>query len=267
MIKNFKLKYYLSPFLIDLIRFYRSYQLKKVPSRILKTNSRWHNKYCGEEVFIIGNGPSLGDVDLSLIKGSKVIVMNSFERATWKDSVEIVAHCIGEPSMVKAWSKSEILESINGTKAKSYWLHFTSYNHFEKCGKRDLLHYVFITNEPGLWGNRAINLAKPTLTYQTTAQLAILVALHMGFNKIGLLGFDHDWLASPDYSKHFYSNEKDSNDTLHEWSYLVIVNMIDRMWRIYYKLRDIANYNGVEIYNLTKSSYLDVFKKDDLENF
>jgi hypothetical protein len=54
---------------------------------------------------------------------------------------------------------------------------------------------------------------------------------------------------------------------LDRMSYLEIVNMIERMWRIYYKVRDIAQHNGTEICNLTEHSYLDVFKKRNLEDF
>lgn len=263
---NKNIKYFLPPILIDLIRLFRAYKLKG-KNKFLKQNALWYNHFKNEKVLIIGNGPSLKDIDLNLIKGRNVIVMNSFENASWKDSVKIVAHCIGEPSMVSAWSKDDIKKSIKGTNANSYWLHFTSFGHFNDIEKKDLLHYAFITHEPGIWGQKRIDLTSPTLTFQTTAQLAIQVALHMGFNDIGLLGFDHDWLANPDYSRHFYSNEKDDFDTLHEMTYLQVVNMIDRMWRIYYKLNEIADYSKVKIRNLTQKSYLDVFKNDTLENF
>jgi hypothetical protein len=260
-----KSKYFLPQFLIDIYRLVKAYQLKKIPNRILKKNSKWLNQFRGENVIIVGNGPSLKKIDINLLKGKKVIVMNSFEHATWKNDVEIVAHCIGEPSMVSAWSKNEIINNINGTNSLSYWLHYTSYGHFEESTKKDKLHYTFITKEARLYGLKQINLAGPTLAYQTTAQMAIMVALYMGFKEISLIGFDHDWLASPDYSRHFYSDKRDSHDTLNEMSYLEIVCMIERMWNIYYKLNEIAIHKGVNIFNLTEDSYLDVFEKKQFE--
>ena len=88
----------------------------------------------------------------------------------------------------------------------------------------------------------------------------------MGFGRIVLLGFDHDWLASPKYSRHFYSNDKDGSDIIGTLNYLDIIEMGRRMWTIYYKLKGIARSHGATIYNMTKDSYLDVFERIDSDN-
>jgi hypothetical protein len=191
--------------------------------------------------------------------------MNSFDRADWKDDVEIVAHCLGEPRKSSSWG-GHISGSINGTKSASYWLHLSSKGYLHSIDHGKNLNYVLPVFEPGIYPNRKIELHFPTLAYQTTAQLAILVALYMGFSEIFLLGFDHDWLASPKYSKHFYSNDKDPEDTLDRFTYLGIIDFTKRMWNIYYKLQEISEIHNAKIYNMTENSYLDVFKRVALPN-
>ena len=122
------------------------------------------------------------------------------------------------------------------------------------------VNYVFPAYEPGLFGSRDIKLERPTLSYQTTAQLAIMVAIHMGFEQIYLHGFDHDWLASKSHLKHFYSEDRDETDYLHSWGYYEAICMMERMWRIYIRIRKLSRRRGVKIFNCSNQSYLDVFE-------
>ena len=256
-----KFEYFTSLVFIDFFRLIRNFIRTPNYRNIIRSNRKWQNVFEGDKVYILANGPSLNRLDLKQIEGEKVIVMNSFQNATWKDRVNIVAHCLGEPYCALAWREEDFIESIEGTKSKSYWLHYTSQNKIRNISKSKSLNYVFLPYESGIYFNKQICLHKPTLAYQTTAQLAIQVALYMGFKEIILLGFDHDWLASPEYSKHFYSNSKDSNDTIGEWNYLELINMLRRMWIIYYKLDSVSKNHNAKIYNSSSKTFLDVFEK------
>jgi hypothetical protein len=90
-----------------------------------------------------------------------------------------------------------------------------------------------------------------------------MVAMHMGFNKILLHGFDHDWLATKDYSRHFYSNEQDDTDFLGTFSYHEIICVMERMWRIYIKLDQVSKRQEIKILNCSRGSFLDVFERHD----
>jgi hypothetical protein len=201
----------------------------------------------------------MASFDRSQLRGQRAIVMNSFDRAEWKAEVDIVAHCLGEPRLSPAWTSP--CETINGTASASYWLHFSSLRQFPSLPVDKKLHYVLTGYGPHVWGSREVRLHRVTLGYQTTAQLAIMVGLYMGFKDIILLGFDHDWLASPDFSRHFYSPARDASDFLHTYSYYNIVTFIFRMWEIYYALRSAAEVHGAIIRNMTPNSYLDVFPR------
>jgi hypothetical protein len=255
-------EYIFPPALLDIARACRGHIGHPCVSGILSANLVQRDKHRGESVYILGNGPSLNSVDRRVFRGRKVIVMNSFHRSEWKNEVEIVAHCLGEPRDSPSWSADYCTESINGTDSASYWIHFSSYKRFSEVKSGKNVYFVFPNVEPGLWRpRRKINLHSPTLGFQTTAQLAIQVALYLGFVKIMLLGFDHDWLASPKFSPHFYSREKDPDDTLSQHSYRSIIEFTRRMWIIYYKLKEVSISHGAGIYNMTERSYLDVFER------
>jgi hypothetical protein len=223
----------------------------------LATNIFWRDAFSGERVYVVGNGPTLLSFDRRAFRGQRLIVMNSFHHAEWKREVDIVAHCIGEPRLSPSWS--DPTETINGTDSASYWLHFSSCGQFPSVTPDKKLHYVLSGYGPHIHGHRQLRLHRVSLAYQTTAQLAIMVALYMGFKDIILLGFDHDWLATPDFSRHFYSSQRDPSDTLHTFTYHQILTVVLRMWEIYYALQSAAEAHGATIRNATPNSYLDVF--------
>ncbi len=260
------IEYISPPVLLDVARLGRLLLANPRYNDVIRANKRWRGIYLGERVFVLANGPSLSMLDRKLLKGEKVIVMNSFDRSEWKDEVHIVAHCIGEPHSAASWSESEMVRSINGTNSESYWLHFSSRNRLSNVEESKAVHYVFPAFEPGIWGKRQFELHRPTMGYQTTAQLALQVALYMGFREIALLGFDHDWLANRDYSRHFYSATRDSSDKIGEFTYLEIISFMHRMWTIYHRIKDTADISGASISNLTPTTCLDVFRRADVRD-
>lgn len=254
-----KIEYCVPTIALDVARFARAQIRYFRAGQVIQKNNIWRNRYLGDEVFVIGNGPSLKNVNRAIFRGKKVIVMNAFGRADWKEEVEIVAHCVGEPRSSSSWGR-HIVENINETQSSSYWLHLSSCGQLQGAIDKKQLYYVLPSIEPGLWPRgKKIELHTATLGYATTAQLAIQVALYMGFKKIRLYGFDHSWLASPKFLQHFYSDNKDDEDTLDRHSYLSIIEFSLRMWRLYYKLREISTHHGAEILNKSDPSYLDVF--------
>jgi len=229
---------------------------------MLKRNASFKNRFQGDEIFIVANGPSLNNFGPENLQGRKVIVMNHFELAPWKSNVKIVAHCIGEPVNSPAWE--DPTPSIDGTEAMSYWLHVSALRNADVRATlgRKSLHFVKAIIKPDLWSGRAPDLTRSTLAYQTTAQLAISVALYMGFKAIYLVGFDHDWLTTRGHSPHFYaeSDEVKPSD-LSIFSYYEMMLISLNMWRIYFALQRSANNAGARILNLSDPSYLDVFER------
>lgn len=222
----------------------------------LEKNKLLKDKYFGESVFVLGNGPSLNNINLNLMIGKKIITMNHFELHPLKNCFHIVAHCIGEPYKSQGWECPTPM--IDGVKSESYWFNIDTIEYFSD--KKYLVNYYY----PCIHHKNNIikgdDLSSVALEYQSTSQMAINVAIYLGFKKIYLLGFDHDWLATRGYSPHFYDESDDMNPAdMSKFSYIEMIKISLRLFEIYDRLKAIAKRNGVDIFNLSHPSFLDTF--------
>jgi hypothetical protein len=254
------LAYWIPPVALDIASAIRGRIRYRDLRHTLPRNSALRDAHSGETVYVVANGPSLLNFGPKNLFGQKVIVMNHFELADWKSEVEIVAHCLGEPFDSPAWE--DPTSSICGTDARSYWLHISAILDpaVSRCAESKPLHFAQAIIKPGLWGGGRIDLSRPTLGYQTTAQLAISVALHMGFSTIYLVGFNHDWLCTRGHSPHFYADDADVPPAdLSRFTYAQMIGISARMWAYYHALERSARSTGARVINLSEPSFLDVF--------
>lgn len=256
-----KLKYFLKdmilpPLMSDFLRLLRNVPLVLHYAGDLRNNKKFKDVKSGK-VYILGNGPSLKDVNFSTLSGRDVVTMNSFHRGEVNANLNVVAHCFGEPTSSPAWMFDDFKDCLINNHAESHWVHFSSISSAKEL--QIPVQIVVPGIEAALWRSAKVDLSSLSLGYASTAQLAIQVAMYLGYDDIVLLGFDHDWLASRDHSKHFYSDEKDLTDTLFQGSYLSILEMVERLWRLYISIAASAAKRGIKITNCTHNSHLDVF--------
>lgn len=257
-------EYVLPPLALDVLRYLKNYFRFLPHFGTTRKNRQQKDSKLGKEVYVLANGPSLNNFPLEKLAGKEVVVMNAFHLAPWKHTVKIVAHCFGEPSNSIAWENP--LESFAATHADTYWMHISSKQRLDApTSLADKMYYVCPLVPTRLWRKtKQVDLVGPMLGYITTAQLAIMVAMYMGYKKITLLGFDHNWLAERHISPHFYEeNDSVGKADLSGLSYYSLVNLVKQKWEIYYKLRAVAEANGCSIINLSQPSYLDVFPMSD----
>ena len=256
------LKYFFSRFFLDFLRLVRGYYIYIKNFRLLSKNNILKGIKKGKTVFILANGPSLNNFDRSILDGKDVIVMNNFDLCKWKNDVNIVAHCIGEPIESSHWGDDQI-EISNNTNAKNYWYHYSVRSHimrYENIDKSKSFFFMAPVIPEKFFFNKSIDLSSVTLGYSTTAQMSIMVAVFMGYNKINLLGFDHDLLKNRNIVPHFYEEGKGAivvDKSNH--SYFSLMKYYIKMWDRYYCLKKVADKNNIQIINLTKNSFLDVF--------
>jgi len=252
-------KRYLPPIAVDLKNYFISLKNEFFYRDKLKENKVFFKKYIGEDVYVIGNGPSLNNFDLKKIAGKKIISMNHFELHPMKDSFEIVAHCIGEPIDSYSWENpTNMLSNIN---ADSFWFNFNTSKFFESNPINKKIYYYLQGTAFPFFDVKKIDLTKICLPYESTAQMSIAIAIYMGFKNIYLLGFDHDFLAIKNISTHFY--EERDGVTLSDWSrlkYIERIKMVLKLFSIYDQLKIIADESSINIVNKSNPSYLDVFK-------
>ena len=245
------------PIFLNALKFVFIWILRFPLRKHLKKNKEYKDLFYDKTVCVIGNGPSVSNSQDFIEGFEHVIVMNDFYRGSFANKIKPVAYCVGEPTSSEAWSDPAKIESKY--EADSYWIDISNAKvHEEKTRKK--FHYVNGLVPPNSMGYIGA-LEKSSLGHQTTAILAIQVAIYLGFKKITLIGFEHSWLATPSKLDHFYSNEKDEDDIIDRFTYDELMNKCLLMWSQYKTIRKFANKNGILIENATPNSFLDVFPK------
>jgi len=107
-------------------------------------------------------------------------------------------------------------------------------------------------------------------TTETVAQTAIMAAIYMGCSPIYLMGLDHDWLAHHgETGYNFYpgvilKNHPQVTGKLGDYGKQI--ESLLRVWKSYYRLKDIIERKGISIFNATHGGFLDVFDRVPYES-
>lgn len=180
----------LAPFLIKLFRRISAFLLKLIIKRPKKDNwKKIKNNYKGETVYLIGNGPSLNQTPLYLLKDKKVMVFNRFnlmlERLNWNPTFYSVTDDLVLEDMIK-----EATEMANrSTMAFFPDISFRGNLLFKRF--KNLGDNVFWLNQIGRLGfSKELPKAYSggTVIYE-----GFQVLSYLGFTRIVFLGVDMDY--------------------------------------------------------------------------
>ncbi|MEN9479180.1 MAG: hypothetical protein RLZZ298_575 [Pseudomonadota bacterium] len=251
------------PFVCCLLKLIKISVKYIINFNLIYKNKINHGSMCDKEtVYVIGNGPSLNNFCLESIYDSDVITMNYFYAHPELNKLKIVAHCIGEPYGCSSWV--DPTNMVKNTPAKTYWFNLSAAKFCKnKFSKYNIFYYPpAFEVDCSLFASA--NLILPSIQYQSTSQMAIMVAIHMGYKNIYLLGFDHDWLTTKKgFSPHFYNEDSESDEIkradFSAFSYLDMINISKNLFEIYARIKKIAIKNNIKIVNLSNPSYLDIF--------
>ena len=252
---------------------------KLVSNNELRKNKEIHNIHGGERCFILGNGPSVGKIDLSMLAGEFVIsVSNGYLHKNYS----LIApryHCVPQITYglmtemdVIAWF-TEIHQSIGDAEL---FLNETEYDVVRKhnlfVGRK--VHFLAMRdNFDELKTHQIPDLVVAIPRVQSVPVMAIMIAMYMGFKEIILLGVDHDHFKSGKYLYAFdlgvqeakdYSVTSDGQTTR---SWFDEFQGLARLWRQYRIVRGIADAQGIFIYNANPGGELDEFPRVELEAF
>ncbi len=238
---------------------------------LLAKNEIFRDCHKGRRSFVIGNGPSLSEQDLSPLKDELTFVANNFYRhpilEEWSPSYYFLTdHMYFDGSeMARGWLQ-EIRERV-GSDTRFFVPHYAR----EALAAGDLLPPERTFYVAALGGLEDEWTEKPDLTsvtpgMQTVVQLAIMAAMFMGCSPIYLLGMDHDWLKHPGEHTTFYAKPVGQlEDDAQKWSYRSLMEAVLVMWRVYEMHQRIAERAGLKIINASKGGFLDVFERADYE--
>lgn len=244
--------------------------------KILSRNSFLKDKYKGKCCFVLGNGPSLNEVDLSRLDGEITIVMNYFNKnpilKTWQPTV----YCAADPSDCYTHGEVESMRDVSKKifPKEGFFFPLSTKQILEKNDlfPKDKTYYLKISKNFEIWNvnKEDIDLTQKTVSVQTTAILGIILALYMGCKKVYLLGMDNDWLAYPKISlmPHFYQTSENDVKTFstNSWKYKKNIEVVLTMFKQYEKIHEYAIKRNIEIINITENSFLDEFTRAKFED-
>ena len=241
---------------------------------LLKRNVANAGKHQGRRCIIYGNGPSLGQLDLSAFRDDITFGVNAFYKHSQAQACQPSYYCLSpdcyfdESETSQAFLKG-LLDTID--KSVFYVPLFPGLGPEEKIVEDGLLPLVrtfFIPHIGSLVSDeiKRVDFLHPVPGGVNIVQEALLTAFHLGCNPIYLVGMEHDWLATRSEYTHFY-NDLARHPTfryIEKWSYCERIQGALQTWQCYYTLNRYAQQHGIRIVNLTPNSYLDVFEMGNL---
>ncbi len=240
-------------------------------NELLERNKQLKDRHLGKRCFILAAGSSVKQQDLRKLKGEYVLsVSNTFVH---KDFPEFRPQYHILPSLIMGHSsfftKDKFVEWLEEIDKNIFdaeiFLHIGDMEMVEANNlllNRKINWVDYIKRSEDF--NYPIDLGKvPNLW--TVSELAIIVALHLGFESIYLIGFDHDWFSDYGY---FYDLNKEhkmkprtasQNKFDSEHQMRVFASVFKNYKYLYSLKRNIFNANA------NKKTYVDVFPKVDFD--
>ena len=248
----------------------------------LDANKIFENKYKNQRCFVIGNGPSLNYLDLSILQGEYTFTVNQITRRKDFPNLKTNFHFWADPAFFRIdVNKPEDLELLNVMKAvntlDNHPIVFFPYSQKRFAKQFDLeseLNIYYYEQRWGL-GSEDIDYSSFVPGFHTVVHYCITMAIYMGFKEIYLLGCDNTSLintiksaADMDVDEYGYlvsENEKKRFKSLFEYqslydyvySYLVVL-------KDYEKLNDYCKIRDIKLINCTKNSAIDCIMKKEL---
>jgi flavin-binding protein dodecin len=198
---NIKEHYYQFRNFYETIKFYK-YRIRKRSEYFeLKQNNKFKNKHIGKRCFVLGNGPSLKNQDLSLLSEEYVFTVNQIMRHQDFDKIKTNYHFWADPMFFKIDEKNikdfellQVMKNVNSLDNKPNCFFPIEQKEFvEKFGLNNTLNINYFRSKETFHDKytKEIDFAKNIPGFHTVVQWAIIMAIYMGFKEIYLLGCDN----------------------------------------------------------------------------
>jgi hypothetical protein len=243
--------------------------------RLCEPNIRFKNIHNGRRCFILCNGPSVNNQNLLSLKNEVVFSVSSGYHHKDYGIIRPKYHC--QPGLdytgkltkevYKGWYK-EMDDDIGDAEiflnAKD-----EPFIRENKLFPNRKVNYLYLGMD---WdeGRRAlIDITRKAPWVQSVPVMCLMIAMYMGFKNIYLLGVELDSFKTGDY-KHFYGSKGVYEDTAVDGNGKLIHPLLEefkinvKLWTQFRILKNIAQANGISIFNATEGGALDEFERVEL---
>jgi len=236
----------------------------------IAANAELEDGHRGRRAFLIGNGPSLANLDLSLLQGELTFAVNAFWKHPLVPSLQPTYYTLTD-DLYYDGSESSQKFFHDLTSRMISPTYFAPVLHRRRILEENLLpaaHTRFIAKAGHLIHSARpdVDLTRVLPSPGTVLMTSLMIATYLGASPIYLIGADHDWLAHVDDGGHFYEGptldsqpELASDLTLGTYRYKL--EYMRKLWKGYEILRRLAASRGVTIANATDGGFLDVFPR------
>lgn len=240
---------------------------------LLKRNEVFRDRHKGQRCFVIGNGPSLKEQDLSPLAGEITFAVNYFHRhEIVSESWQPAYYCLTDPAYFDGREPIESIREIVSTiPTAPFFVPHYAYDFLQQTNALPPERTYYVGLCSGLEDEWS---ALPDFTdvipgAQTVVQLAIMAGMFMGCSTIYLMGLDHNWLSHGGVPVNFYSKEEVKDQpqgNVGNWDYKSLMLAMTTIWRVYDMHQRIAAKHGIRIVNVTHGGFLDVFERARYED-
>jgi len=274
------IKLWVPPICINVTRriFRRIFQFYN--RRFLLKNKRLKNLHYGERCFILGNSHSVRNYDLKKLAGEKVFSVSTGYLHPDYHVYKPEFHCVpqitysNEEGGMSIETANEWIAKIEENTGNAI-LFLDEKIRRLRCTKNllSLRSVSWIATSMSAQSDRNIDLARCIAPVLSVPQMAISIAIYMGFKEIYLLGVDHDEICQNKYEYFFDRKLMPFKDpAVNEKNELkdeLTIRLADyaRLFSGYKRIAKISKFNKCNIYNCSSSSFLDVFPYVPYESF
>lgn len=244
----------------------------------IKANSTLQNKFHGKRCFIVGNSPSVGNFDLSLLEDEFVFSVSNGYLHHQYSQMHPKFHCV--PQITYGFMKecdvidwfTEMHQNIGDA---NLFLSTTEQNLVEKNNLfpgREVYFLSLCEAIADFPNDRIIDISHPAPSVESVPIMSLMIAMYYGFSNIYLLGIDHDSWKTGQYKYAFDLDITADKDSSVDKEGNVLTNNYDtfssmlRLWGQYRKLKHIAGANNINIFNCGYYGELDEFPRVDFKS-
>ena len=235
--------------------------LQRNMRKVLSNNVILKKMRTRDECFVVGNGPSLNNVDLELLNDKDTFTVNFFFKHH-KQGFTSKYFIAVDPAFYINDECKRYIDEIYGLYPQMIFI--LKYEAFLEDPKKWDLDRTFFISQRQFQLGRAVDI---DYTKNVTACLDIVlhciqVAIYMGYKKIYLLGCDFNDYASIK-QRHYYSDyATEEKRVINMGAYARWASMIHYH---HYALQEEAVKRGIEIINLTEDSLIDAYPRKKLD--
>lgn len=260
------------------IFFYLQYWFLPDFRKAINRNKNIRNSHFNERCFIVGNGPSLTNMNLAVLRDEFVFTVNSIYRndKIYK-AIQSNCHVLMDPGFFKKGSEiiDETSECIK--KYNPEILLVTEYYKDNKYSKKfkDYHHQIFSHRNNS--ARIKVDFCKNMAPTQNVVHAAIYTAIYMGFKEIYLIGCDmtsfyENFAANVGKFESFHAYELTEDD---KNSYKSVKEIHDNAFMlhdyaitfdIFKGIRRYCEDNNIQVINATDGGILDMFPRANFQN-